>query len=149
MSPHLEKEPSAPPGRAWPVRLAALALALGCGGTCALLLGFFGSALLELERPRAGDVVGLEGLPVHVSLPLGGRAEPSTLRVLLNGADVTRQLGPASNGAAGRLHGLLPGENRLRVEVFGRSRWGPRELWIEEAREVEVLYRPPLDSDRG
>ena len=66
----------------------------------------------------------------------------------VNGADVTDGLEIASNGVHGRLHGLLDGPNRLRLEVFGRGRW-PAGLLVEQACELEVLYRPPSGLDRG
>jgi len=114
----------------------------------AVLLGFFGKDLLVLESPGPGEVIGLTGVPVLVNLPIDGRVEPSTLRILLNGADVTNQLETARNGAAGRLSGLLEGENVLRVEVFVRLPWLP-VAWIESAREVRILFRPPANLDRG
>ena len=113
-----------------------------------MLLGFFGKDLLVLESPEAGEVIGLTGLAVLVNLPMDGRVEPSTLRILLNGSDVTDELETARNGATGRLLGLLEGENVLRVEVFGRRPWLPA-AWVEAVREVRILFRPPANLDQG
>ncbi len=149
MDPHRAAETSASRRVARRLRLsAALGASLLIGFALALLLGFFGKDLLVLESPEPGEVIGLTGVRVLVNLPVDGRVEPSTLRILLNGADVTKQLETARNGASGRLLGLLEGENVLRVEVFGRRPWLPA-AWAEMAREVRVLYRPPLDADRG
>lgn len=103
---------------------------------------------VELERPRPGDVVGNEGLEVVVRFPERGRLAPETLRVLLNGADVTDRVTTGQNGAYGRLHGLLDGENELRVQVFGRLPWPPG-VFVERERGARVVRRRPLDVDRG
>ncbi len=133
-------------------RAARAWLAASAVGTslciAALLLGFFGRDPLVLESPEPGAVVGLSGIELLVNYRPDARVEASTLRVLLNGADVTDRLETARNGASGRLQGLLDGENRLRVEVFVRRPWLPGG-WVESVREVPVLYRPPQDSDRG
>ncbi len=146
MPAHVAAEPSA--SRRLARRYRALGVALLALLVSVPMVGLFGKDLLVLERPEPGEVVGLTGVQVLVSLPVDGRVEPSTLRVLLNGADVTHALETARNGAAGRVQGLLDGENVLRVEVFGRRPWLPAG-WIETSREVRVLFRPPLDLDRG
>jgi hypothetical protein len=107
-----------------------------------------GPVALEVVAPAAGDTVGLAGIEVLVRFPLGERIVPETFRALLNGADVTDSLAVGANGAWGRLHGLLEGENVLRLEVFGRTPWRPDSLF-EQSREVVVRMRPPLDLDRG
>ena len=104
--------------------------------------------LLRVLSPRQGTVVGDAGVEVMVRYPREDRVEPGTLRVLLNGADATRDLTSGRNGAYGRLHGLLDGENVLRVEVFGRRWWLPG-LLVEEAREVRFLVRLRHDWNRG
>jgi hypothetical protein len=71
-----------------------------------------------------------------------------TLRILLNGADMTGEITTADNGAYGRLYSVLDGENVLRFEVFGRRWWLPG-LLLEEAREVRFLVRLPQDLNRG
>jgi hypothetical protein len=92
--------------------------------------------------------VGPEGLEVMVRFTAQERVAPETFRVLLNGADVTESFTTGENGSVGRLHGLLDGENRVRAEVFGRSRLAPW-LLVEQAHEVRVTHRRPLDLDRG
>jgi hypothetical protein len=104
--------------------------------------------LMHVDRPRPGSVVGLEGVEVMVRFPPGSRVAVETFRVLLNGADTTAEFTTGENGAYGRLHGLLDGENRLRFEAFGRRWWLPGRL-VEEAREVRFLVRRPQDIDRG
>jgi hypothetical protein len=112
------------------------------------LLGRIGWPLLRLEAPRAGEVVGPSGLDVMVRFTDTARVAPETFRVLLNGADVTESFTTGENGSVGRLHTLLDGENRVRAEVFGRSRLVPW-LLVEEADEISIVHRRPLDLDRG
>jgi hypothetical protein len=107
-----------------------------------------GRPLLRVESPRSGDVVGPGGLEVMVRFTDGGRVAPETFRVLLNGADVTESFTTGENGSVGHLHSLLDGENRVRAEVFGRSRFVPW-LLVEEGEEIAVTHRRPLDLDRG
>ena len=121
--------------------LAAVGVAAG------LWLGLR-APFLEVESPTPGAVVGTGGVEVVVRFPVGGRVAPETFRALLNGADVTGSFTTAENGAYGRLFGVLDGENRLRLEVFGRS-WWPDSLLLEHGRELTILHRRPLDLDRG
>ncbi len=107
-----------------------------------------GPVLVEIISPSPGDIVGIEGVEVFVRLSPGGRVMPETMRVLLNGADVTAALTTGENGAYGKLHALLDGENVLRVEVFGRVPWGEGRLF-EQSREVVVRLRRPLYPFRG
>jgi hypothetical protein len=104
--------------------------------------------LADVLSPRPGAVVGLEGVEVLVRFRPGEATAPETFRALLNGADVTDLFQTGENGAYGRLHALLEGENVLRIEVFGRAPWR-RGRWFEQAREVHVRLRPPLDASRG
>jgi hypothetical protein len=108
----------------------------------------FAPPLLTVETPRGIETVGLGGVEVLVRFDAAGRAEPATFRVLLNGADVTDRLETAPNGAHGRLTGLLDGPNTIRLQVFGRGFWPPQML-VEETRELEILYRPPINIDRA
>lgn len=119
---------------------------VACAGLAGLLP--LGSPLLRVEAPRAGEVVGPAGLEVMVRFTDTGRVAPETFRVLLNGADVTESFTTGENGSVGRLHSLLDGENRVRAEVFGRSRLVPW-LLVEEGDEISVTHRRPLDLDRG
>lgn len=109
---------------------------------------------IEILSPRPGQRVGPEG--VEVMLRFRDDADPlasATFRALLNGADVTPELTTAENGAVGRLHGLLDGDNILRVEVFVRSSglfaWLDRGWLTHESREVHILSRRPLQTDQG
>lgn len=106
----------------------------------------FGRPALEIQSPQPGARVGVEGFELLVRFHPEGAVEPATLRVLLNGADVTRLCTAGRNGVHARFHTLLEGENRVRVEAFVRT---PAGLLVEQAREVEVRFRPPLGFDRG
>ena len=118
----------------------------GVVGVLALLVS--GPSLLELESPKAGEVVGTRGLEVVVRFPEISRVAPETFRVLLNGADVTEAFTTGENGAYGRLFALLDGENVLRVEVFAVPYWPPG-LFFEYEREARIVYRRPLDVNQG
>jgi hypothetical protein len=128
--------------RRWILLGAAL---LGAG---ALALSAATPVLMQVVQPAPGTVVGAAGVEVMVLFPPGSRVAVDTFRVLLNGADATSEFTTGTNGAYGRLHELLDGENRLRFEVFGRRWWLPGWL-VEEAREVRFLVRQPQDLDRG
>jgi hypothetical protein len=128
--------------RRWGLRLLA-AGALALAG-----LSVSTPSLLSVSQPQHGAVVGIDGVVGVVRFPDGDRVAEETFRVLLNGSDVTEAFTTGSNGAYGRLHALLDGENVLRFEVFGRRWWLPG-LLLEEAREVRFTYRPPQYLDRG
>jgi len=106
-----------------------------------------GPVLLEVLTPASGAHVGIEGIELLVSFP-PEVAFGETFRALLNGADVTDQLTTGENGTSGRLFDLLPGENRLRLEIFGRAPWAPDEVF-EQSRELRIWMRPPFELDRG
>jgi hypothetical protein len=133
-------------GRAF-LGLASL-VAASALAAAVLVLGPIGSPSLILKSPLPGEVVGIEGVEVVVGFAAEARVEPATFRVLLNGADVTPGFVTGENGAWGRLHTLLDGENVLRVEVFARRGWASG-LLVEEHDEVRVVHRRPLDADRG
>jgi hypothetical protein len=137
-----------PPGRGCVGRRLAPGAALLASAALTLLVSPGGPGLVSIVSPRAGEVVGLEGVHVMARLPDDARVAPETLRVLLNGADVTRELDTGQNGAVGRLHGLLDGENVLRIEVEASSWWSDGRRF-ESGREVRFLVRPPLDTNRG
>jgi hypothetical protein len=133
-------------------RSRRLARAIACALLAALVversLPPDGPVLLEVLAPAAGEVVGADGLVLLVHFPSGDRTAWETFRVLLNGADVTDGVATTENGSWGRLHGLLEGDNVLRLEVFGRTPWGGGDLF-EQVRELRVRMRPPLGLHRG
>ncbi len=106
-----------------------------------------GPVLMEVVSPEAGTTIGLEGIELLVQFPDEG-AVAETFRALLNGADVTDLLTTGENGCYGQLLGLLPGDNLLRLEVFGRVPWSEGRLF-EQSREVRVRMRPPQNLDQG
>jgi hypothetical protein len=122
------------------------AIAIAAAATLAVAWLAIGRSGIEVESPRADQRVGIQGLDLLARFAEGGALEPATVRVLLNGADVTDQCSSGRNGVAGRLHGLLDGENRVRVEAF--VRW-PGGLLVQRGREVRVWYRSPQGFDRG
>jgi hypothetical protein len=137
------------PFRALGTRLRLALLAAGGLAIAWLGASTWGSPeLLEVVAPRQGAVVGLDGVEVMVRFPSESRVAAQTFRVLLNGADMTHEITTGGNGAYGRLHSLLDGENVLRFEVFGRRWWLPGIL-VEEAREVHFLVRLPQSLNRG
>ena len=106
-----------------------------------------GPVLLEVLSPLPGAAIGLDGVEVLVQFPQAVAAS-ETFRALLNGADVTELLTTGENGCYGKLLGLLPGDNVLRLEVFGRVPWSSDQLF-EQSREVRVRMRPPQNLDQG
>jgi hypothetical protein len=137
-------------GRRRTGRLASL-LAAACGLVAVVLwpsLPPNGPVLLRVISPAPGAVVGLGGIDLLVEFPPEGPTVWETFRALLNGADVTDQLTIGENGCQGQLVDLLPGENVLRLEVFGRVPWAPDRLF-EQAHEIRLRMRPPIDLDRG
>jgi hypothetical protein len=128
------------------LRTAAAALAGLLALSILLFWWAFGRPALEIQSPRPGERVGVEGFELLVRFAPEGLVEPATARVLLNGADVTGQCTTGRNGIHAHLQGLLDGENRVRVEAFVRT---PAGLLVEQAREVDVRFRPPLGFDRG
>ncbi len=128
--------------------LAALALTGAGGGLGAaerrLLLG---RPLLEFRAPKAGQVVPVGTIEVIIGFPAAERVVVETFRCLLNDQDVTQQLTLGRNGAGGSLQGLREGENRLRVEIFGRGWWPGR--FLEDARELTFRVQPLPTMDRA
>jgi len=106
-----------------------------------------GGPLLEFRAPEAGQLMPMGSVEVIVAFSSSDRVAPETFRCLLNDQDVTRHLTLGRNGAGGSLHGLLEGENRLRVEVFGRGWWPGR--FLEDARELTFHVRPLPTLDRA
>lgn len=101
---------------------------------------WIGAPLLELRHPLSGTRVPFGGLAVLVEFPDRERVIPGTLRCLLNGTDLTVGLTRGDNGAAGSLYPLREGRNLLRVEVFGKGRFGDRV--VEDFVEVEFDTAP-------
>ena len=115
----------------------------------ALLLAVWlgiGRPVIAVQSPDAGQRVGVDGIELLARFEPEDAVEPATVRVLLNGADVTAACVTGRNGVSGRLQGLLDGENRVRVEAFVRA---PGGLLVEQSREVRVWFRPPLGFDQG
>ena len=106
-----------------------------------------GPVLIEVVEPAAGAPIGLDGFDLLVRFP-SEHVAAETFRALLNGADVTELLTTGENGSFGHVVGLLPGDNELRLEVFGRVPFAPDRLF-EQARVLHVWLRVPVDLDRG
>ncbi len=106
-----------------------------------------GPLLMEIVSPQPGETIGLGGIELLVQFPRTGAAS-ETFRALLNGADVTDLLTTGENGCYGHLLGVLPGDNLLRLEIFGRVPWSDGQLF-EQSREVRVRMRPPQNLDQG
>jgi hypothetical protein len=106
----------------------------------------FGRPAIEIEAPAPGEQVGIGGTELLVRFEPDGAVDLATVRVLLNGADVTSECTIGSNGVHAELHGFLDGDNRVRIE--GRVR-RPGGLRHDEAREVRVRFRSPVGFDRG
>ena len=106
-----------------------------------------GPVLLDVVSPEPGATIGVDGIEVLVQFPTDAVAA-ETFRALLNGADVTDLLTTGENGCYGQLVGLLPGDNLLRLEVFGRVPWSDDQLF-EQSREVRLRMRPPQNLDQG
>ena len=128
--------------------LAALALTgAGAGLRAAERWLFLGRPLLEFRAPQAGQVVPVGSIEVIVGFPAAERVVVETFRCLLNDRDVTQHLTLGRNGAGGSVQGLLEGENRLRVEIFGRGWWPGR--FLEDARELSFRVQPLPTMDRA
>ena len=128
--------------------LAALALnGAGAGLRAAERWLFLGRPLLEFRAPQAGQLVPVGRIEVIIGFPAAERVVLETFRCLLNDQDVTQQLTLGRNGAGGSVQGLLEGENRLRVEIFGRGWWPGR--FLEDARELTFRVQPLPTMDRA
>jgi hypothetical protein len=136
--------------------LAGLAVALAAGSLTlyegplraqAARVLVFGSPLVEIRAPRTDQFIPQGSVEVVVAFPSLERTSADTFRCLLNGRDVTHLLTRGENGAAGAILGAVEGENRLRVEVFGRPWWGSQ--WFEDTDEVTFHVRPIPSLDRA
>ena len=130
--------------------LGAAALAWvgeGTFGERAHRLIFLGTPLIDVLRPSPGQQMPFGGVQVQVGFADGERVAVDTFRCLLNEQDVTHLLTLGSNGATGSVFGLVEGENRLRIEVFGKSWWSAR--YVQDARTVVFHVRPFPNLDRA
>jgi hypothetical protein len=107
-----------------------------------------GVQFVRIEAPAPGEVVGPGGVEVMVRFPEPGQVASETLRVLLNGADVTATFAVGENGAYGHLHSLLDGKNMIQIEVFGHVPWFSSVL-VEERQDLPVVLRRRLDLHQG
>lgn len=108
---------------------------------------FIGNPLIEVQRPTPGQEIPFGGVEVRVGFAEGDRVALDTFRCLLNGRDVTDLLELSAAGATGSIFGLVEGENRIKIEVFGRSWWSERHF--QDARTVVFHVRPYPNMDRA
>ena len=110
-------------------------------------LVFLGRPLVHVLRPTPGQQISFGGVEVEVGFSGRERVAVDTFRCLLNNRDVTHLLTLGSNGAQGAILGLIEGENRIRIEVFGRGWWSAR--YFQDARTVVFQVRPYPNLDRA
>ena len=147
--PHLAEAPrSHRPLQGWLAAVAGVLIGLTGLGLAWVRHRPLGPPIIEITSPASGDVLGNRQLEVFLLFPEPERTAPGTLRVLLNGADVTGSFETASNGAYGSVVHLVDGENVLRAEVFGRP-WWPSDQLVEQATEVRFRVRRPIDRNWG
>lgn len=136
--------------RSW-FRGLALVIALSAAIGLAVLAGLrpLGPRLLEITLGAEADAdLSNEALEVIVRFPYTDRTRPETLRVTLNGADVTGSFWVAENGAFGQVVLLVDGTNVLRAGVFGEAWWGASQ-WVEHTVETTFRVRRPIDRFWG
>ena len=140
-----QKTPSRRPRR-W---LSALWIGIPALGLALVVWMYpLGPSLVEVASPSSDLRSTNEAVEVLLRFPLSERTHPETLRVLVNGADVTGGFDVASNGAIGDVVLLVDGENRLEVSVFGRAWWGGPRL-VEHRVEVRITVERPIDRYWG
>ena len=83
-----------------------------------------------------------------IRFPREREVAEETFVALLNGADVTSEFTTGSNGAIGRLFGVLDGQNTLHFEVRG-DRGGVPDRFLRDARDVRFFVRLPQGINRG
>lgn len=129
-------------------RLAAAAGLIGLSALGLALLAprLLAPAVIEITSPDPELVIGNEALEVFVHFPRPERTRAETLRVLLNGADVSDAFETAANGAYGSVVRVVDGDNWLRVGVFARPWWGGDAL-VEHSAELHFTVRRPIDGD--
>ncbi len=109
-------------------------------------LAFHGAPLIEVRLPQSGQSVAVGSIEVLIGFPLGDRVAVESFRCTLNNRDVTELLTVGRNGAGGSVYGLVEGENRLRIEVFGSSWWGSRYFLDSRTVVFRALPLPSLDQ---
>ena len=135
--------------RSWIRRAVVGGAAALLAAAAALAAGVrpLGPPLVELVAPVEGEV-GDEALEVLLRFPHTERTHPETLRVTLNGADVTDSFVVAGNGALGTVVLIVDGSNVLRIGVFGRAWWAGDRL-VEHTAEHRFRVRRPIDRFWG
>ena len=136
------------PLRRWLAPVAGCLIGLTVLGLAWVRQRPLGPPIIEITSPAAGEVLGNQQLEVFLLFPEPERTAAGTLRVLLNGADVTGSFETARNGAYGSVVHLVDGENVLRAEVFGRP-WWPSDELVEQSAEVRFRVRRPIDRNWG
>lgn len=135
--------------RALRIALGGCALAVAVAVVELARLGPLGPPLLEISLlPDEQTDVPDEALEVLVRFPYTDRTRSETLRVTLNGADVTDSFTIAENGAIGEVVMLVDGANVLRAAVFGRAWWGRGQL-VEFTSERRFHVHRPIDRFWG
>lgn len=137
---HAEAELPRPRRRTLLPWLLALGVLGGLLAASLLIVRFPAGVLIEITDPAPGATVGESALEVMVRFPHQEQTRAETLRVRLNGADVTESFTAAENGAYGRLMMLVDGPNTLEVAVFGRPWWGGTRL-VEQVKRVRFRVR--------
>lgn len=107
-----------------------------------------GPSLVEVTAPASDVRSTNKAVEVLLRFPRSDRTRSETLRVLVNGADVTGGFDVASNGAIGDVVLLVDGENRLEVSVFGRA-WWSRQRLVEHRVELRITVERPIDRYWG
>jgi hypothetical protein len=137
-----------PGGLGWRRASGLTSAVLSTLACCGLVSSSSTPSLLWVQAPLEGALVGIGGVEVRVRFPRERGIEVGTFVALLNGADVTAEFTTGSNGAIGRLFGVLDGENTLRLEVQG-DRGGLPDRLLRDTREVRFLVRLPQGINRG
>lgn len=143
-----EPTPDRNPAGPWPGLLRGVVTASVTVLCCVPMLSASTPSLLWIQSPLEGDVIGVGGVDVMIRFPREREVEEETFVALLNGADVTSEFTTGSNGAIGRLFGVLDGENTLHFEVRG-DRGGLPNRFLRDARDVRFLVRLPQNTNRG
>jgi len=134
-------------------RWLALGLLLAlAGGAAGLALAppsvLPGSPFVEIASPGPAERLSNESLEVFLQFPEPERVRPETLRVRINGADVTASFVTASNGAYGDVVLLVDGENVLEASIFGRS-WWSGDRFVERTVRRRFRVRRPIERNWG